>query len=301
MTARHWALPILVVSALAASAQERTQDRPGDAAAIRAHIESIFKAFIDKDPAALARTHSENWRGFLDGSARVIREREGYMRATTGAASGKPGTGMVGYRITDFDVVFHGPTIGVASFVAEVDSKSGDTLETSKLNIVDVYSKAGGEWIQVASGTANSPSTIEARMAANATLPEGARAKLLDAREAVWRAWFTGDIAALESLLPDELITLEPGQNGWGTRTSVIEASRRYAQGGNAKLTKLEFPRTEMQLYGRAVIIYTTYLFEAESGGRHQRESGKATEIFVFRNGKWVNSGWQLAPDQPQP
>jgi hypothetical protein len=300
MRAHLWILPLLMVCTVNAQAQERTQQRPEDAAAIRAHIESIFRAFIDKDVPALARTHSEDWRGFLDGSTRVIRDREGYMRATTGAASGKPGTGMIGYRITDFDVVFHGPVVGVATFVAEVDSKSGDRVETSKLNIVDTYSKESGEWIQVASGTANSPTTIEARMAANASLPEVARVKLLETREAVWKAWFSGDIPSLEALLPEELITLEPGKNGWGTRATVIEAARKFAQGGG-KLVKIEFPRTEMQVYGRAVIIYTTYTFEASSSAGTQRESGKATEIFVFRNGKWINSGWQLAPDRAQP
>jgi hypothetical protein len=31
---------------------------------------------------------------------------------------------------------------------------------------------------------------------------------------------------------------------------------------------------------------------ETESGGKHEVSSGRATEIFVFRDGKWVNPGW---------
>ena len=62
----------------------RCADRHGrasDRAAIRAHIESIFQAFINKDGDKLRATHSEDWRGFLEGSAVAIRGIEEYMRA----------------------------------------------------------------------------------------------------------------------------------------------------------------------------------------------------------------------------
>ena len=38
----------------------QTSGRDADAAAIRAHIESIFAAFIDKDAAKLAATHGRD-------------------------------------------------------------------------------------------------------------------------------------------------------------------------------------------------------------------------------------------------
>jgi hypothetical protein len=46
-------------------------DRTADRAAIKAHIESIFQAFINKDLAALRETHAENWLGYLEGSRTV--------------------------------------------------------------------------------------------------------------------------------------------------------------------------------------------------------------------------------------
>ena len=48
-------------------------DRAADRSAIRAHIESIFQAFINKDPAALRATHAENWLGYLDSSGTMIK------------------------------------------------------------------------------------------------------------------------------------------------------------------------------------------------------------------------------------
>ena len=52
-----------------------------DAAAIRAHIESIFQAFIDGDIDKIHATHSEDWRGFLEGSRAPIKGIDDYMRA----------------------------------------------------------------------------------------------------------------------------------------------------------------------------------------------------------------------------
>ena len=54
-----------VVSGTQANSQA---DRSAEAAAIRAHIESIFQAFIDGDVDKIYATHSEDWRGFLEGS-----------------------------------------------------------------------------------------------------------------------------------------------------------------------------------------------------------------------------------------
>jgi hypothetical protein len=78
----------MIVLALAmlevrAAAQSRGPERPADAAAIRAHIESIFQAFVDKDRAKLEATHSAEWRGFTPWSGHVIRGRDGYMNEAT--------------------------------------------------------------------------------------------------------------------------------------------------------------------------------------------------------------------------
>ena len=45
----------------------------------RAHIDSIFQAFIKKDAAALRATHSENWLGYLDNSGRMLKSINDYM------------------------------------------------------------------------------------------------------------------------------------------------------------------------------------------------------------------------------
>ena len=276
-----------------ASAQTLAVDRPADAAAIRAHIESIFQAFVDKDRRKLAETHGTEWRGFTPFSDHVIRGRDGYMNEATFAPGLPKGQGMVGYRIGEFDIVFYGDT-AVVSFVAAVDRVYGGEKQTQKLTFVDVYHKDPGGWIQVASNTSLHPEALNQQMSAYRRLGDGERASLLKAREAVWRAWFGGDRDQLTQLLPPELVTLQPG-NPVGTLKSTLDGSRDFAASGG-KLVRLEFPSTEIQAYGNTAILYTSYIFETQTGAQTYTENGLAVEVFVNRDGKWLNTGWQLAP-----
>jgi hypothetical protein len=61
---------------------------------------------------------------------------------------------------------------------------------------------------------------------------------------------------------------------------------------------RLEFPRTEIQHFGHVAIIYSQYLVETEVGGKRKVETGRVTEIFVWRNGQWTNPGWHTDSEQ---
>jgi hypothetical protein len=277
-----------------AGAQTRADDRSADAAAIRAHIESIFQAFVDKDRPKLEQTHGADWRGFTPWSGHVIRGRDGYMNEATFPPGLPKGQGILSYRLSDFDVMFYGDT-AVVSFVADMDVKYGDQPGKQKLTILDVYHKDPGGWIQVASNVSLHPDEIGRMQSQARQLSDNERASLLAAREAVWRAWFAGDTNALGKLVPPELITIDPGSDGFGTHASTLEGSRGFAASGG-KLTRLAFPRTEIQAYGSTAILYTTYEMDLLNGGRTSTERGTATEMFVQRDGGWINTGWQLSP-----
>jgi len=81
----------------------------------------------------------------------------------------------------------------------------------------------------------------------------------------------------------------------------VLHSAEEFqAQGG--KLTRLEFPRTEVQRLGNVAVIYSEYVLEIEMGGKRSVSSGRVTEIFVLRKGKWSNPGWHTDSeklDQP--
>lgn len=278
------------------------QDRTADAAAIRAHIESIFQAFIDGDIDKIHRTHSDDWRGLLEGSSTPIKGIDEYMRANgiewpRPANAPKftpyypPGTT---YKIDDFDVHFYSPDLAVASFFGGFQKKEGDkSITLRQFRIMDVYARRKGSWIQVASHTVVDPDWRAEQMSQPMTLTPQIRQRILVAREAVWRAWFTNDRAALEKLIPEETIAINDGNENWSDRAAILDGSRQFAASG-AKLVRLEFPKTEMQVYGNTIIIYTTYLYEIENKGRRTTTTGRGTEIFVRRGDDLVNTGWHL-------
>jgi hypothetical protein len=281
----------LFARVLSVAAPETTPDRSADAAAIRAHIDRIFQAFIDKDHRTLAETHGANWRGFTPYSGRVIRGLADYLATATFPEGLRRDQGLVGYRILDFDVVFYGD-VAVVSFVAACDEVAGDERHTETLTLMDVYHLEPSGWIQVASNTSLHPDTVAAAMSRPRTLSDADRAELLMVREAVWRAWFTGDTDALGRLLPPDLVTVDPD---FGTRASTLETSRRFTAGG-VTLQRLEFPRTDFQAYGNTVVIYTLYDMDIANGSETHTYRGSATEVFVRQQGRWINTGWHLAP-----
>ena len=294
---------VAVVAVVAVASGQRPEpravsvppERAADAALIRAEIEAICQAFVDKDPQKLRDTHGGDWRGFTPYSDHVIRGRDGYMNeATFDPATARKGQGMVGYRLSDFDVVFYGDT-AVASFVLDLDIVSGTTKDTQKLTLIDVFHKEPKRWVQVASNTSYHAEELGRLGSRLRALDDEERKSVLAAREAVWRAWFAGDTAALGELVPPELVTIDGDTGGFGTRPSNLEGSRRFAASGG-KLTRLVFPRTEFQAYGNTVILYTTYELDLLSGGKTNTDRGAATEVFVRQNGRWLNTGWQLAP-----
>ena len=286
---------MILVAMLGLSSQVLAQPdgRDADRKAIRAHIESIFKAFIDKDKPKLRQTHGAQWRGFTPWSPQPIRGVDGYMNEATFPDGIPKDQGMIGYTISDFDIVFYGDT-AVVSFVADVERRYGTSIEHQKINLLDVYNKDRNGWIQVASNTSLHPEALDQIGSDRRDLDKDERASLMAAREQVWRSWFAGDTAAFGKLVPPELITIDGSSDKFGTLQSEVEGSKGFAAAGG-KLTRLAFPRTEVQAYGNTAILYTTFEMDLVMDGKTEKSRGAATEMFVKQNGKWINTGWQLA------
>jgi len=288
--------------------------RDADRAAIRAHIESIFQALIDGDIAKIRATHSDDWRGFLESSRAPIKGIGEYMRANgipwppSDTTSPKPQTppppsnapaGKPSYAVKDFDVQFYGPDLGVACFFGEFNrTTNGVTTVTNRLRIMDVYGRRNGAWIQVASHTIVDPSFLVERYTAPipaASIPAPLKQQLLDSRDAVWRAYFANDRAALDKLLTAKLIAIDEGSSEWHTKDDVLKSAAAFAAGGG-RLVTLEFPKTDIQFYlgGNMALVYTTYRYDLDHNGTRSTTAGRATEMFARRAGSWVNVGWHL-------
>ena len=274
-------------------------DQTADAAAIRAHIGSIFQAFIDGDEQKIFDTHSEDWRGLLEGTPAPIKGIDEYMRAN-GIDWPKPANAPkrtsyfapgTTYKMSDFDVHFYNPELAVANFIGEFNSKSGETLR--RFRIMDIYAKRKGNWIQVASHTAIDPQWREEQNAQPRNITPDVRERLLAKRDAVWKAWFANDRPVLERMIPAEAVAINSGSQEWSHRDEILAGAKAFADSG-AKLVKLEFPKTEIQAYGNTVLIYTSYVYETERNGQRTTTSGRGTEMFVRRGDELVNVGWHL-------
>jgi hypothetical protein len=116
---------------------------------------------------------------------------------------------------------------------------------------------------------------------------------VLIAREAAWRAYFSGDVKALGDLLPPEFIGIGMNEAPFADRaTTLADARAFHAKGG--RLVRLTFPETRAQRFGDTVVIYGRYEAVIETGGVERTVRGRLTEMFVRRNGKWLHPGWHL-------
>jgi hypothetical protein len=124
-------------------------------------------------------------------------------------------------------------------------------------------------------------------------ITDDVRKELLDARDTAWRSFFQKDLRVLEKILAPELLAIQQNSDKWDDRTRLIALAKAMNEQG-VQLLRLEFPRTEIQLFGDTAILYYTYIFETGLKGKSVVDGGRGTEVFVRRDGKWVDVGWHL-------
>jgi len=271
-------------------------DRAADREAIRAHIDKIFKAYLDRDCTTIRTTHAANWIGFTSDATSIVRGLDNYMDNSASYCRSNTANpdGLSSYRITEMDYAFYGD-VALVPYVADVTFGRDREVQV-KLRSLDVYAKTNGEWNQVGSNIGPHPDTIQAQLQQAQQfrrLRPGELQAALKVRESVWRAYFSNDRAVLEKVIPEETIAIDAGREEWANRDSILAGAAEFARSGG-KLVRLEFPKTEIQLYGNVAIFYTAYLCELEIAGKKTIQSGRATEIFVRRRGGFVNAGWHL-------
>lgn len=116
---------------------------------------------------------------------------------------------------------------------------------------------------------------------------------IVAARDTAWRAWFANDTAIMQRTYPSNFIGVGWGNGPWQDKATEMAASAGFQQQGG-KLVKLEFPRTEIQLIGDVAVVRSLYAVEFVLDGVTFNQSGRATEIFVRKNGYWEHPGWHL-------
>jgi len=267
-------------------------DAASDREQIVGHIHGLFQAYMRGDRDTIRRGHTADWRGFPVRARRLIRGLDEYMvEADTILATMR----SVGYRLIDVEIDLHGD-VAIVYYLAECTLQSADSSATHDIAIrsVDVYRREPSGWNQCGSNICVVPDPPSVTVTpSRPELSTAERANLLSCRERVWRAWFCGDVAALEALLPEQVIAIDPGVEAWADRGGVLARSRAFADAGN-RLISLEFPQTAMQVLGDAVVLYTTFRVVTELAGKRTERVGRGTETFIRRGDRWLNSGWHL-------
>lgn len=117
--------------------------------------------------------------------------------------------------------------------------------------------------------------------------------EVLALRESAWRAWFTGDEAALRAMLPAEFLAISSGDGEISGLEKTIASSRAFKD-GDGGLVALAFPETHAQRFGDTVVLYGSYEATIVTEGVEKKLHGQLTEVFVKRAGKWLHPGWHL-------
>jgi Domain of unknown function (DUF4440) len=112
-------------------------------------------------------------------------------------------------------------------------------------------------------------------------------------RKAVWVDWFSGDTMALRRVLGPELVAMSAGAPYWQSLNETIAASAKFRAGGG-KFVSVGFDSAMTHRFGETVVMFSRYSVVTENGEGRTTRKGRATEVFVRTNGRWVHTSWHL-------
>jgi len=132
------------------------------------------------------------------------------------------------------------------------------------------------------------------------TLPAAELTTLEAVRKAVWVDWFSGDTAALRRSLAPELVAISPGAPHWQSLQESIAGSAKFKADGG-RFVSVAFDSSMIHRFGDAVVMFSHYTVVTAGSQGQRTQKGRATEVFIRSNGRWVHTSWHLdvAPAPP--
>lgn len=123
------------------------------------------------------------------------------------------------------------------------------------------------------------------------TSPAADLSALETLRKDVWVRWFAGDTTALRRVLSPELVAISP--DGQQTLPESLAGAAQFKAGGG-RLVSITFDNASIHRFGEVVVMFSHYTLVTEKSKKPSTQKGRATEVFVRRNGRWVHTSWHL-------
>ncbi|MEP6619745.1 MAG: nuclear transport factor 2 family protein [bacterium] len=140
---------------------------------------------------------------------------------------------------------------------------------------------------------AASPIAAQAAPRVTTTLSAADLTALEGVRKSVWVDWFSGDTAALSRTLGPELVAISATAPHWMSRRQSVAASADFkAKGG--RFVSVAFDSAMTHRFGDVVVMFSHYAVVTENAGIRKTQKGRATEVFVRANLRWVHTSWHL-------
>ena len=125
------------------------------------------------------------------------------------------------------------------------------------------------------------------------SLPPAELSALEKIRKDVWVNWFAGDTAALRRSLGPELVAISPDSKHWQSLDETLAGSARFKASGQT-LRSVSFDSNTVHRLGNVVVMFSHYRLVMEGNGQQSVQAGRATEVFVRHNNRWVHTSWHL-------
>ncbi len=124
-------------------------------------------------------------------------------------------------------------------------------------------------------------------------LPAAELSALEAIRKDVWVHWFSGDTAALRRVLGTELVAIGPGVPHWQSLSESLAGWVKFKESGG-RFVSVGFDSATIHRFGEVVVMFARYTLVTENAGKRSTQTGRATEVFVRTNGRWVHTSWHL-------
>ncbi|HEU4996965.1 MAG TPA: nuclear transport factor 2 family protein [Gemmatimonadaceae bacterium] len=93
--------------------------------------------------------------------------------------------------------------------------------------------------------------------------------------------------------LGPELLAISPDSKPWRNLAEILAGSAGFRASGQ-KLVSVSFDSDVIHRFGNVVVMFSRYTVVTEGNGKRETQAGRATEVFVRSNGRWVHTSWHL-------